>query len=276
MTLRERVGRMVEYRKVLQILVRRDLRVRYARSWLGYVWTLVDPLMMSLIYAFVFGFIYQHAITEGPASRTDGLPMVMWIVPGFLPWSWFNGSLSESTRALKAERLLVRSTNIPREFWVVRMVLAKGVEHIMSLPIYALFVVIFLVKDEIVLNWRLVFIAPGMLIELILLIGMGLVLAPISVMAQDFQRIVKIVLRMMFYLTPVVYSTGYLSHRLPVAGFLQTLNPLTGIMDMYRVGVTGYTPNYQAWGLAIVISALWLVAGMIVFRKMEPTILKEI
>ncbi len=276
MTLRARIERMVDYRKVLWILVRRDLRVRYARSWLGYVWTLIDPLMMSLIYAFVFGFIYQHAITEGEFSRTDGLPMVMWIVPGFLPWNWFNGTLSEATRALKSERLLVRSTNIPREFWVIRLVLAKGIEHIMSMPVYVLFVVIFLARDEVSLNWRLVFIVPGAIILLFLLVGMGLVLAPVTVMAQDFQRIVRIGLRMMFYLTPVVYSTGYLTHRLAFAGYVQKLNPLTGVMDMYRVGVTGYTPDYQAWVVSVVVTALWVWIGLKVFRKMEPTILKEI
>ncbi|WP_246136569.1 ABC transporter permease [Leekyejoonella antrihumi] len=274
-----RIRRMVEFRRVLVILVRRDLRVRYARSWLGYVWTLIDPLAMSLVYAFVFGVIYGVK-ANGNASinaRTDGIDIVLFVVSGLLAWNWFNMCINETARALSAERLLVRSTNIPREMWVVRVVLSKGIEHLMSMPIYGAFILYFLLRGEVHVNWELVYIIPALVIQLILCIGMGLVMAPVTAMVDDFIRVVRIVLRMGFYLTPVVYSANYLGTKLPWAMHLQQLNPLTGIIDMYRCGITShYTPDYHAWIFSILVSLAWLFFGMWVFRKLEPAILKEI
>ena len=91
-------------RNVLWTLVIRDLRVRYSRSVLGYVWTVLDPLLMSLIYFVVFVYIFQRK-----ALGHD--PYFLFLVAGLLPWQWFSGVVSESSRALIQEAKLVRSTN---------------------------------------------------------------------------------------------------------------------------------------------------------------------
>ena len=110
-----RLARIWAHRATLDTLVRRDLRVRYARSVLGYLWTLIDPLAMALVYAFVFGFIYGGHGKPGLSSSsdqkwasTDGVPIVLFLVAGLLAYNWFSNVINESSRALYAERLLVR------------------------------------------------------------------------------------------------------------------------------------------------------------------------
>ncbi len=102
---------------------------------------------------------------------------------------------------------MVRSTNLPREIWVIRCVVAKGVEYILSLPVLVGFVIYYLVRGRVDLDWELVFFPLGILLQFLLLVGLGLVLAPLTVLATDMQRVVRIVLRFMFYLSPVLYGT---------------------------------------------------------------------
>lgn len=278
----ERLRRIVEYRKVLGTLVRRDLRVRYARSVLGYLWTLIDPLAMTLVYWFVFGVIYSIKTTGGTDiahSRSQGAPYVVFLLAGLLAWNWFNNSINETARALYSERLLVRSTNLPRELWVIRVVIAKGIEHLMSLPILIAFILLFAITgDQIHLNWRFVFWIPALILEFFLCVGLGLVMAPVTALVDDFIRIVRILLRMGFYLTPIVYSVGMLDKEHAWAKVILQFNPLTGINDMYRLGFLSpqIHPDYFAWATCTVITIFWLFFGMWVFRKLESPVLKEI
>lgn len=281
-----RWGRVWEHRRTLDTLVRRDLRIRYARSALGYVWTLIDPLAMALVYSFVFGVIWAHKPDPNSTvaerfKNTDGIPIVLFLVAGLLAWNWFNNVINESSRALYAERLLVRSTNLPRELWVVRVVISKGIEHLLSLPILVGFVLFYWFRGDITLNWGLLWWIPALIIQFILLVGMGLVMAPVTALVDDFIRLVRIALRMLFYLTPIVYSLSLVDEKLgdqiPGITFLMELNPLAGIIDMYRTGfVATHGPNYSAWIIALVTSLLWLWFGSWVFKKLEPAILKEI
>src|SRR3954447_14153488 len=135
MSLAARVRALLEHRRILWLLVRRDLKVRYASSALGYVWTVLDPFMMILIYWFVFSFIFR--------GRSVGEePYILYLAFGQLAWQWFNGCVNDCTRALTSETRLVRSTRLPREIWVLKVVLSKGLEYIFSLPVIGIFMLL--------------------------------------------------------------------------------------------------------------------------------------
>ncbi len=272
----DRIRRIIDYRSVLWTLVRRDLRIRYARSILGYLWTLIDPLAMALVYWFVFGVIY--GVSEHGGTRSGGAPFVVFLVAGLLPWNWFNMSINESARALYAERRLVRSTNIPRELWVVRLVLAKGIEFLMSLPILLGFMLLFLIQGDLKIDpIELLLWIPALLLEFLLITGIGLVMAPVTALVDDFVRVVRIGLRVLFYLTPIVYSSQLLDEKAPWAAHIQQFNPLTAVNDMIRTPfLVHHTPDYHGWILGTVVTFFWLFFGMWVFRKLEPAVLKEI
>ncbi len=188
-------------RGLVWTLVQRDLRVRYSRSLLGYVWTVLDPLLMASVYFVVFTFIFKAG------GRVADKPYFLYLLSGLLAWQWFTGGVNDTAKSLIQEARLVRSTNLPREIWVIRCVVAKGVEFVLSLPVLVGFVLYYLVRGRVELDWELVFFPLGMLLQFVLLVGLGLLLAPITVLATDMQRVVRIVLRFMFYLSPVLYGT---------------------------------------------------------------------
>lgn len=122
-----------------RILVYRDLQIRYAGTWLGYLWTLLDPLAMSAIYWFVFSYIVG-------AKSLGEQPYILFLLTGILSWTWFNGAVTDSARSLVVESKMVRSIAIPRYLWVIKSIGAKGTEFLFALPILILITIIFQAK----------------------------------------------------------------------------------------------------------------------------------
>jgi ABC-2 type transport system permease protein len=270
MGLIDRTRAVRDRRGVLRTLVVRDLQVRYAQSVLGYVWTILDPLLMSLIYFVVFVFIFKR-------GDIGHQPYFLFLIVGLLSWQWFSGTLTDTSRALIQEAKLVRSTNLPREIWVVRVVLSKGVEFLLSLPVLLLFLVIYLIRGKAHINGWLVLFPVGVLVEFIALVGLGLLLAPVTALVSDTQRVIRIALRMLFYATPIIYA----SHLVPAPYDVITwLNPMTGILEMLRAGFFPHPPGQEIeWGaiaVGAVMSVLLLLVGSWVFGRLERAVLKEI
>lgn len=257
---------VIAHRRVLHTLVQRDLHVRYAGSALGYLWTILDPLAMAGIYFVVFTFIFK-------ARHVGYQPYILFLVIGMLGWQWFSQSMTETARALLQEARLIRSTNLPRELWAVRIVVAKGIEYVLSLPVLVAFTVFYMIHGDVQVNWRLVYLPVGIVIQFVLSTGIGLVLAPLTVLFTDMSRIVRIVLRMGFYATPIIYGL----HAAPKAvRDLLTFNPMSGVLELYRAGFFPHEMAWHAVAASAVISLLFLVVGAIVFRRLEPAVLKEI
>ena len=106
------------YRRILGLLVRRDLKVRYAASFLGYVWSVLDPLLMSLVFWFIFTQIFHRHVGYPP--------YILFLVMGQMIMSWFQSGVTATAKALRAEAQMVRSSSVPRELWVVRVGNVQG------------------------------------------------------------------------------------------------------------------------------------------------------
>jgi ABC-2 type transport system permease protein len=248
-------------RTVFRLLVVRDLKVRYAGSILGWVWSVLDPLLMAAVYWFVFTLIFQRSVGEEP--------YIVFLLAGLLPWTWFNNSVIDTARALRMDEKLVRSTSVRREVWVLRLVASKGVEFLCSLPV----VVVFAVLYSAGLHWQVVLLPLAVALQALLLAGIGLLLAPLVVLVRDLERVIRIVLRFSFYVTPVIY--GNLDIPAAYSG-LFALNPLTGIFSLYRAA---FFPEQVHWGYVASSAAaavLVLALGWRVFARLERAVLKEI
>lgn len=246
----------------LWLLSARDLKVRYSTSVLGYFWSVLDPLVMSLIYWFVFTQVFERA---GVGEQ----PYIVFLIAGLLPWVWFNVAVSDFTRAFSKDAKLVRSTAIPREIWIMRIILSKGIEFVFSLPVLIVFAVLF----GATVSWNLLFFPLAVVMQTLLLLGLGLLIAPLCVLYTDLERTTKLILRALFYATPIIYSLSDLP-----AGFefLGWLNPLSGIFTLYRVGL--FPGEWD--GMSVLVSAAFiavlLAVGTLTFRRLERSVLKEL
>lgn len=234
---------------------------------LGYVWTVLDPLLMATVYFVVFTFVFDAG------KRVADTPYFLYLLSGLLGWQWFTGSVNDTTKSLIQEAKLVRSTNLPREVWVIRCVIAKGVEYLLSLPILIGFVIYYVARGQAHLDLELVLFPLGLVIQFVLLVGLGLLLAPSTVLATDMQRVVRIVLRFMFYLSPVLYGAHAVPEQLRA---VLVFNPLNGILSLYRGGLFERSVNWVDVGVSVGTALVLLVAGLTVFARLERAVLKEI
>lgn len=249
------------YLHSLWLLSARDLKVRYATSFLGYLWSVLDPLVMSGIYWFVFTQVFHRSVGEDP--------YIVFLIVALLPWVWFNSSVSDFTRAFRKDSRLVRSTAIPRSIWVNRIVLSKGIEFLFSMPVLVLFAVF----NGATVSWSLLWFPVAVLLQTILLVGLGLLVAPLCVLYADLERTTALILRALFYASPVIYSFGDLPAPFDTIG---AFNPLAGIFTLYRVGFFPELWDPVPVLISAIMCVLFLALGSWTFSALERPVLKEL
>lgn len=250
------------YRHSLWLLTKRDLRVRYSTNALGYFWSILDPLLMAAIYYFVFVFIFHR-------GSVGEQPYIVFLLSALLPWMWFNGTISDCTRAYMREAKLIRSTTIPRTIWVNRIVLSKGIEFVAALPVLAIFAIVFGAR----VNIDAIYFPLAIVLQAILSVGVGMIVAPLVVFFRDLERAVKLILRMLFYASPIIYGIEAVPESVR---HLTIFNPLTGILSLYRAAFFPGELDWKAVIVAAISSVILLAIGMWVFARTQRAVLKEI
>ncbi|MDX2377028.1 ABC transporter permease [Microbacterium sp. LRZ72] len=254
-------GTARRYLHSLWLLSARDLRLRYATSALGYLWSVLDPLVMSLIYWFVFTQVFQRTVGQDP--------YIVFLIAALLPWVWFNTAVGDFTRAFNRDAKLVRSTAIPRSIWVNRIVVSKGIEFVFSLPV----LIAFAVFAGASVGWGLLLFPVAVLLQTALLVGLGLLVAPLCTLYSDLERTTRLILRVLFYGSPIIYSVGDLPGIFPQ---LAAFNPLAGIFTLYRMGFFPELWDTMTVVVGAVMSLGILALGIVVFRALERPVLKEL
>jgi ABC-2 type transport system permease protein len=244
------------------MLVLRDLQRQYTKFRLGYLWTIIEPLGMSIVLWFVFSMLL------GP--RKLGLqPYLLFLSIAILPWWWFTKGIASMAKVFSRNKAQLRSSVLPTELWVLRVLVVTMMEFILSLPV--IIVAVALTRD---LPGPLVILFPvGVALQFLLMYGLGLLISSWAVVIPDLARIVRIVMRALFYLTPVLYSiTNIPEHIRPYAA----LNPLVAPLGLYRVG--WWPEEHESsfhFGVSLFLCLLVFVVGLVSFRRLEPRILKE-
>ena len=247
---------------MLRMLVIRELQTQYSRFRFGYLWTLMEPLGLSIILWLVF------SVLLGP--RNLGLqPYLLFLSVAMLPWWWFTKGVNSSVRSFRRNVAQLRISTLPTQFWVLRILLVSTVEFVMSLPVIV--IAIILTRD--LPGPFIIFFPIAILAQFLFMYGIALALASWNVIAPDVARLVRLVLRGLFYLSPILYSVSNIpEHVRPLAA----LNPLVGILGLYRIG---WWPqeieDMVHYGLSLGIGAMTFVIGWIVFRRLESRVLKE-
>ncbi|WP_162621894.1 ABC transporter permease [Microbacterium suaedae] len=254
-------GSRRRYFHALWLLTGRDLRVKYATTWLGYAWTILDPLLMCAVYWLLFVAII---------GRTGGVePFGLFLITGLLPWQWFTTAVNDSTSAFKKDNKLLRSTGAPNSIWVMRVVLSSATTYLLAVPVLIAFLLVFQVPvGPGLIWWPVAFITQAVLVT-----GIGLLLAPLCILIGDLARIVSLVTRFLFFASPILFEHGRLPEWLD---WMDRVNPLYGIMTMYRLG---YWPELWNGGsiiASISISIALLAVGTIVFPMLVRPVLKDL
>jgi ABC-2 type transport system permease protein len=246
-------------RDVLRMLVDRGLKAKYSSSVLGYAWSLIEPAMFILTY-FLLLKIFQRSYPMYP----------LFVGSTVLAWQWFQGTVNSSLSSLRSNARLITSVNLPREIYPLSDAVEKAVEYVLALPVLLLVALIYRATP----SYYAILLPLALLLEFMICIGLALLVSSLNTVLRDVQRGIGIVLRMMFYLVPVLYPL----YKLPAKyQAIEAINPLTGVLEMQRaVWFPAYWTGWQPVINSVIGACIVLVAGFTVFARTERTVLKEL
>jgi ABC-2 type transport system permease protein len=259
---------------VLGYLIRRDLALKYQQSFMGYVWSLIEPIGIGLIYYFVF------IVVIGRGGRLAGaIPeehYILYLMAGIFSYMWTSSVFSQSTGALTGQKALITTMKVPREVFPIGRVFARSAEFLAGIPILALIALWVGVE----FTWWLLVLPLAMLVQAVFLIGVALILSSLNVMMRDIERFMSMIGRLIFYSSPILYplATVQDTERLPEwFKMVYQANPLVGIVELHHaVWFPHVFPSTGLLATCVTGAVTTLGAGWLLFRRLEPAVLKEL
>jgi len=250
----------LEYTGLLGRLTRREIRSRFIGSASGWIWLILNPLLLLAVYSFVFGVIFQARVPPGLE-----MPFVAWLAVALWPWLMFSEGVLRGAQSIRDHAALISKVAMPREMLVIASVTAVFALHLIGYV--AVILVLALIGVDV--NWLGL---PRMLLALatlyVLTTGLALGLSAIQVYVRDLEQALPTLFMFWFFLTPILYAPSLLPDR--YAGWLQ-YNPMTWWMTEIRDALLHHeaAPGWAALAL-VTGSLLVLWAGRSVFRRLSP------
>lgn len=245
--------RMNQYRPLVNELVTRDLKVKYRRSFLGYLWSLLNPLMMMAIMSLVFSYMFRNDIPNYP----------LYLICGQTLWTFFNESTNMAMQSIISNGALIRKVYIPKYIFPISRVLSSFVT--MSFSLVAILIV--MLVTGVPLTWKMLLLPIPLALLLLFCMGVGMALSALAVYFRDVLHLYSVVVMAWMYVTPIFYPISALPEK--VAFFFQ-LNPMYHYVTFFReLVVYGTIPAANIWIGCIGFSVLALAAGLLIFRKLQ-------
>lgn len=260
---------LYRYRYLLQNLVARDLKVRYKNSVLGILWSLLNPLLMMVVFSLVFSVLSNQQIRQYP----------VFFLVGLLPWNFFSGALIGGTVAISGNASLVKKVYFPREMLPLSTVLS----NLVNFGIALIILVVFLYAFGLGLTINALWVPVLILIQVVFTLGLALFLGTLHVFYRDIMMILDVVMLAWFFLTPIIYPLEQYEEMVTLLGLtfsparvMRWFNPMASIVDGYRTVLWGTTtgagpaamdPAYMLRTMAI--AAVTFVIGYAVFNRYQ-------
>ena len=243
----------LKYKPLLKELVSRDLKVKYRRSFLGYVWSLLNPLLMMCVMTLVFSYMFRFDIPNFP----------LYLITGQTLWTFFNESTNMSMYSVLQNGALIKKVYIPKFIFPISRVLSSFVT--MSFSLAAIVIVMIVTKAP--FYWTILLFPVPLIFLLLFATGIGMVLSALSVYFRDITHLYGVLTLAWTYLTPIFYPVSALPEE--IVPIVQG-NPMSSYITFFReIVLYGTVPEPAMWFRCALISLAALVVGLAVFRKMQ-------
>jgi ABC-2 type transport system permease protein len=242
--------------ELIWALAMKELRVRYKRSILGFVWALLNPLMMMVILTLVFSKIMRFPVKD----------YAVFLISALLPWTFFSQSIGYSIESIVSNGELLKKVKIAKSVFPVAAVLSNVINFLLSMAPLALIVLVL----RFPFHWTWIFLPVPLVALVLFTLGCGFFCATANVFFRDVSHIMQIVLSGWFYLSPVMYSLDFLPQQ--YRDFFR-LNPMLYFLNQFRLAIYyGQLPELKSIALCLAIGLLVLILGYAYFRRSEDAL----
>src|SRR5581483_11352554 len=257
-----RVGELWRFRELFAYLVWRDLKVRYAQTVLGAIWTVFQPLAMMGVYTYAF--------TQLARANTGTVPYVLFALSGLAVWTFVSRAVFQGTMSLVNEIALVTKTPSPRILIPMAAVVSMFVDFVITLFLFLVFDAAYGRFPD----WRFVFVVPLIVLTFMLAFGVSLLLAALNVRYRDVGQALPFLIQLWFFLSPIAFPL--LTPPRAWETYLQALNPLVGIVLAFRWSLLGTPAPHGLLVVAVAVTFVVFGAGLAYFSRVDRTIADDV
>lgn len=266
--LASQIRECVRYRNLIRSLVVRDLKARYRNSLLGFLWSLLNPLLMMVVFTFVFTVLF-------PSSMGKSYPV--FFLSGLLPWQFFTNCMTSSTRSIVDNAHLIKKVYFPKEVLPIAGILSNLVNFLLALAVLFALLPLFQVR---VTPW-VVLLPLIILIQLLFTIGLSFILSTLNVFFRDIQHIMETLMLIWFFLTPVFYSLEDMPTRLiwrtDLHSLIYAVNPMASLIAAHRaVLFQGGAPSFLHLAVTSAVALSVFVVGSLTVNHYSSTFAEEL
>ena len=209
--------RLYQYRELLKTSIKKDIGGKYKNSFLGVIWSFINPLLQICVYAIVFPLIMRNNIEN----------YTVFMVCGLIPWTYFSSVINRASFVMVENGNIIKKVYFPREILPISLVTSETITFLIS----TIIIIGFVLLTGVGISWLIIFYPLLLLAQYILLIGISLIVSCITVYFRDLQHFIGIFLQLLFYGTPIVYSIETIPERFR---WILNLNPMTHIIEGFR------------------------------------------
>lgn len=259
--IKELINNLYSYRQLLKSNVMKEIRGKYKGSFLGILWSFINPLLSALVYAIVFPIILKSSEPN----------YVTFIIIGILPWTYFTTVIMQGTTTILMNAGIIKKVYFPREILPISI----NTSGVINFLISCLIIFIFLIFSGIGFSWYILFLPLIILTQFILQQAIIFITSAVNVYIRDAEYILNFFISMLFYATPILYSASMFENS-PLR-WLIYLNPMATIINCYR-DILFYQsmPHIKSLLIVLLASCILLYIGLKIFKKLEKGFAEEV
>lgn len=244
---------LYKYRELLKTNIKKEIRGKYKNSFLGVLWSFLNPLLQIVVYALVFPFILKNTQDN----------YVIFLCCGLIPWAFFSTTISRSAFTMVENGNIIKKVYFPREILPISVVTSETVNFLIS----TIIIIVFVIFGGIGLSKYIMLYPIVLLAQYLLLIAISLIVSSISIYIRDLQHLIGVALQLLFYAAPIVYTPESIPEQFK---WILKCNPMTYIISGYRNIFYNQT-MIELKPLLILIgcSVVACVIGYIIFNKLQ-------
>ena len=251
---------LYQYREFLKTSIKKEFRGKYKKSFLGVLWSFINPLLQLLVYALVFPHIMRVQVEN----------YTMFLVVVLIPWNFFSSTISQSTSIIIASTGIIKKVYFPR----VILPIANVTSNLLNFIISSIIVIAALLISGIGIGESIIVFPLILLIQYILSLAISLLLSSVTVYIRDLEYFINVLMMLWFYVTPVLYSIDMIPDKFKN---ILMLNPMTLIITSYREIL--YYKRIPDLGPLLILGGiciLLLIIGYLIFNKCEKKFAEEL
>jgi len=241
------------YIDLIIVLTQKEMKIRYKSSFLGYVWSILNPLA----FAFIFFVIFKVVMRIQMENYT------LFLITGLFPWQWFSNSVNMSPGVFLGSASIIKKVNFPRNLTLLAVVLQDMIHFVLAIPVIVFFM--FIYQERPSFSWF--YGIPILLgIQLFMTYGIALAISSINLFFRDLERLTTIFTMFLFYVTPIIYPETMIPARYR---YLIDLNPVAPLMISWRNLFLEGTLRLELLAISLAYGVAAYMAGYFIYKKLS-------